>query len=131
MHARLHGASTHFLLTHTDDFEVVNDDVTDVMNWMGNLGGTEWFPGHLNGVVIRPCGKLATLKFLYKVMKFKTDAVRCKGGSVIWVQRQIQNLGAEVDLGFECQGIVFFVGRGGGCATVGRPCVGACACASR
>ncbi len=59
----------------TDDWEVIKEDVTDVHNFMGEYGGTGWFPGYLPVTLYKPCGKMRTLQMMYGHATLSAKAV--------------------------------------------------------
>ena len=64
------------LILCIDDWEVIKEDkITEVMSWMGDLGGISWFPGYLPLTIMKPCSKWSTIKMLKAFISFNPRAV--------------------------------------------------------
>ena len=57
--------------------------MTEVMNWMGDLGGTRWFTGQIPVTLIKPCSKWAMIKMMKGFLSFSKNAVSKTSNEVI------------------------------------------------
>ena len=80
-----------------DDWDVTKEEaLTEVMSWMGDLGGTKWFPGYLPVTSMKPCSKWAMVKMIKNVMSFSDKMVHNFKIKRFFVGEKCQVLGRNI-----------------------------------